>query len=151
MQIELNRISELLTKSLSARDDVNAAHRLVRHLIAGGLGTIGYIAMVVLLVEVIGARPVVGVVIAFPCLEVYTYIVNRSWVYNATNAHIVAVPRFIAVIVITFALNTGIMYLANDIFGLWYGFGLLLTVLILPATNFTLNYYWTFSEPQRKL
>ena len=151
MQIELNKISDLLTKSLSVREDVDAAHRLVRHLIAGGVGTVGYVAIVVFLVEVINIRPVHGVVIAFLVLEIYTYIVNRSWVYNATNAHIVAVPRFVAVIIITFLLNTGIMYLANDIFKWWYGIGLLLTVLILPATNFSLNYFWTFRDPQQKL
>ncbi len=151
MQIELDKISELITKLLSVREDVDAAHRLVRHLIAGGVGTVGYIAIVVFLVEVIDIRPVLGVVIAFLTLEIYTYIVNRSWVYNATNAHIEAAPRFVTVIVTTFALNAGIMYLANDIFKWWYGIGLLLTVLILPATNFSLNFFWTFRDPEQKL
>jgi putative flippase GtrA len=142
---------DVIQKTLLASEDIGAGHRLVRHLFAGGLGTVGYMVFVVLLVEFAGAHPVVGVVIAFLFLEVYTYIVSRWWVYHATNAHIVAVPRFIVVIAISLALNAGIMYLAHDVFSWWYGFGLMLTLLILPATNFALNYFWTFREPQGKL
>lgn len=121
-----------------------AWNRWFRHLIAGGIGTLLYISLVAVFVEIFLLHPITGTVISFFILELYTYIIFRKWVYNAQNPHITAVPRFIIATAVALFLNAGIMYLIVEIFHWWYGFGIICAAAILPPTNFLINYYWTF-------
>jgi putative flippase GtrA len=119
-------------------------HRWIRHLVAGGAGTLLYMLLVALFVEVAGLHPVASVVIAFIIMEIYTYLINRAWVYAPREGHAYAIPRFLAVTVVALSLNTGIMYLIVESLDLWYVWGLVATALVVPPTNFLLNYLWAF-------
>ena len=118
--------------------------RWIRHLVAGGFGTLFYMALVALLVEVTGLHPVTSVVVAFIALEIYTYGIFRAWVYSPKTGHSHTIPRFLVVTAVALTLNTGLMYLVVETLGYWYVWGLLVTALFVPATNFLLNYYWAF-------
>ncbi len=124
--------------------NVPVAIRGARHLVAGGTGTVLYIVIVATLVEVADLRPVTAALSSFVCLVVYTYLVNRSWVFQSNGAHQRAVPRFIVVTLVSLLVSIGIMYLVVDVAHIWYGWALLLATLIIPATNFMLNYTWVF-------
>jgi putative flippase GtrA len=126
--------------------NVGMLNRLIRHLLSGGIGTVLYAGSVAFFVEVLNVHPVYGAFFAFIILEVYTYIVYRIWVYNPSNRHIQAIPRFIIVIFVALFLNMGIMYLVVEVLNWWYGFGILCSVIIVPITNFLLNYYWVFNK-----
>lgn len=129
---------------LLARDGLSASDRLLRHLMAGGAGTLLYIVAVASLVELGGVDPVTAVVIGFSGIVAITYVVNRVWVYHARNRHRHALPKFLTVTAIGLILNAAIMYLAVDVATLWYGWGLAVAALVVPATNFLLNYLWAF-------
>lgn len=116
----------------------------VRHLIVGGVGTLFYMAVLTGLVEVLKQEPVSSSVMAFVCLIIYTYLFNRFWVYRATRGHGYSVPRFLIVEMVALLLNTAIMYFTVEILGWWYIGGLLSATLLLPPTNFLLNFYWAF-------
>ena len=118
--------------------------RYVRHLFAGGIGTLAYMIWVALFVELFKFHPVISVIFSFTLLEVYTYIINRVWVYNATIRHISAIPRFIIVTIIALLLNIGIMYFVVELMEWNYIWGLFIGACIIPPTNFLLNYYWAF-------
>jgi putative flippase GtrA len=128
----------------ASRGDPGILVRWIRHLLAGGFGTLLYIGMVAFLVEVTGLHPVTSVIVAFIVMELYTYTIFRAWVYSPKNGHTHTVPRFLVVTAVALALNTGLMYLVVETLGYWYGWGLLVTALFVPATNFLLNYYWAF-------
>lgn len=119
-------------------------HRGIRHLIAGGIGTLIYMMFTFLFVELIDVYPVYAVIYAFMISVVYSYVVNKVWVYNSESAFNQIFPRFITVILLSLALNAGIMYLVIELFKGSYIIGLLLTVFVVPPTNFLLNYYWAF-------
>jgi putative flippase GtrA len=133
-------IQSLLFKNTSD----SMLNRWVRHLVAGGMGTLIYTLIVAFFVEVTLLSPVVSVVFAFLILEFYIYVVNRAWVYQATKSHIYSVPRFLIVTVIALALNTGIMFVTVEWLKWWYFWGLVFAAFIVPQTNFLLNYYWAF-------
>ena len=126
------------------RSNVPVAVLAARHLVAGGTGTVLYILLVATLIEVAGVRPVPAALSSFVCLVVYSYLVSRSWVFQSNGAHQRVAPRFIVVTLVSLLLSVGIMYLVFDIAHIWYGWALLLSTLIIPATNFTLNYTWVF-------
>jgi putative flippase GtrA len=144
----LNLLSPMLRNIVWSfiNERAGMGNRFLRHLMAGGIGTLMYAGSLAFLVEIVRLHPVTGVFFAFILLEIYTYIVNRLWVYTASNRHIQAIPRFIITIFIALFLNMGIMYLVVEVFDWWYGFGLVCAVLIVPLTNFMLNYYWVFNR-----
>ena len=132
------------TSVLFGSTKVTMTSRFARHLIGGGVGTLLYMGIVAILVELFNLDPVLSVAISFVLLELYTYLINRIWVYESRRTHGYAMPRFLIVAIVALSLNTGVMHLVVDIASLWYGWGLLLTVLLVPPTNFLLNYYWAF-------
>ena len=136
--------SRVLHNVFVTRGDVSPTYRAIRHLVAGGLGTLIYLAGVTAQVELFAIHPVIAVVIATLLLDVYTYAISRVWVYKATRDHGYAVPRFIAILVIALALNSGIMFVTVDILDLWYVWALVAATIIVPATNFLLSYLWAF-------
>jgi putative flippase GtrA len=119
-------------------------NRWFRHLIAGGAGTLLYVGLVTVFVEIAGLHPVPSVVIAFLLMEIYAYVIFRVWVYAPKHGHAYALPRFLTVTVIALSLNTGIMYAIVEMLELWYFWGLIATTLVVPPTNFLLNYFWAF-------
>lgn len=129
---------------LFRRTGAGVASRFVRHLIAGGIGTLLYTGQVALLVEVVKLDPVLSTVISRVMLELYTYIISRLWVYEVTRDHAYVFPRFVAVALVALLLSAGAMYLAVDVMNVSYLWGLVIAVLIVPPTNFLLNYYWAF-------
>jgi putative flippase GtrA len=118
--------------------------RGIRHLIANGSGTVLYIGMVASLVELLSIDPIAAVVMSVVVFEIYTYLVNRLWVHAATSDHQQAVPRFIVVTLVALGLNTGIMWLTVDVLQLPYYWALVIATLVVPPTNFLLNYLWVF-------
>lgn len=129
---------------LFSSDDIPASYRAIRHLIAGGFGTLIYLAGVALLVELGGMHPVTSVIICTLLLDVLIYLVSRLWVYDSTMGHSHAIPRFIFILGLAMTLNTGIMYVTVNILELWYVWGLVIATVIVPATNFSLSYFWAF-------
>jgi putative flippase GtrA len=118
--------------------------RWFRHLAAGGVGTLLYLAAVAAGVELLGYHPVASVVVAFTLLVIFSYTVNRTWVYAPKRGHGYAIPRFLVGVAIGFLLNTGIMYGMVEVLDLWYIWGLVGAAVIVPPTNFLINYLWAF-------
>jgi len=123
---------------------VGILNRWIRHLIAGGSGTILYIGLIAFFVEITDLHPVRATVISFIFLMSYIYTLNRLWVYNATGRHSRTLIRYLMVTSISLILNTGIMYIVVEQHEAWYGFGIIAASLIVPLTNFLLNYFWAF-------
>ena len=97
-----------------------------------------------MLVELAGMHPVTSVIICTLLLDVFLYVISRTWVYNSTMSHAYAIPRFVFILVLALVLNSGIMHFTVNVFELWYVWGLVIATLFVPATNFLLSYYWAF-------
>jgi putative flippase GtrA len=135
---------EYIPRLLFDNSNIGGFSRLIRHLIAGGTGTLFYMVFVAVLVELAGMHPVTSVIICSLLLDVFIYVISRTWVYNSTMSHAYALPRFVFILIVALALNSGIMYLTVNIFELWYVWGLVFATFIVPATNYILSYYWAF-------
>ncbi len=123
---------------------INITERMLRHLIVGGIATLLYLTIMVLLVEHLNMNPVLAACLAILILEVFYYTANWFWVHEPTLGHRAAIVRYIVTLVVILALNSGIMALTVDVLGLWYVWGLCAIILIVPITNFLLNFYWVF-------
>jgi putative flippase GtrA len=125
-------------------EEISLRQRVIRYLIVGAGGTVSYFVLVALLVEKMAVSPVPSVIIAYSVLTLYSYLASRRWVFNTSSKHLPTFSRFLVLLVVGFFLNTGIMYFATEILAQSYLWGLFGSVAIIPATNFTLSYFWVF-------
>ena len=137
-------LGEYIPRLLSGSSNVGGFSRLIRHLITGATGTLFYVVIIAVLVELAGMHPVTSVIICTLLLDVFLYVISRTWVYNSTMSHAYAIPRFVFILVLALVLNSGIMHFTVNVFELWYVWGLVIATLFVPATNFLLSYYWAF-------
>ena len=135
---------QLVRRALSKNGNVTTTDRAIRHLIVGGIGTLAYLACVAFLVEYMSVDPVLSVIFCFGFLQYVIYSANRKWVYESTLGHLYALPRFGIVILVSWILNAGVMYVVVDLYGWWYVWGLIMATAIVPVTNFVLNTLWAF-------
>jgi putative flippase GtrA len=138
------RVRNFVSIVLSQNSRIGVPGRALRHLIVGGIATLLYMGLVSLQVELFKLHPVLATCMAFLLMEIFLYLINRLWVYQSTGGHGAAIARYLVVIAVALGLNSGIMALTVDVLGLWYVWGLIGTTLILPPTNFLLNFYWAF-------
>ncbi len=125
------------------------AGHAARYGIVGIIGTLLHLGILALLVECVQADPVWSSVIGFFAALITSYILNFFWVFNSRRSHHVAVMRYLIVSFTGLALNTLIMYMVVDVLHWWYGWGALGVVMVVPASNFLLNYLWTFGVHQK--
>jgi putative flippase GtrA len=111
----------------------------------GLVGTAVHVGIMVLLVEVYGIRPTVSSVAGFIVTVVISYFLNRFWTFAHQATSRWAFPRYVIVSCMGVVLTFGLMSLALDILHWHYLYGQVLVILVIPATNFVLNYLWTFS------
>jgi putative flippase GtrA len=116
----------------------------VRHLIVGGIGTLFYIAGLAFLVEILNWNPVISTILSFLTLVILTYLFNHFWVYRSSRKHSYSAPRFAVVCTIGLILNAGIMYSVVEFLEWWYIWGIVVATMVVPLTNFLLNFYWAF-------
>jgi len=135
---------DLASSLLLPTPQINITERMLRHLIVGGVATLLYLTLMVLLVEYLNMHPVLAACLAILILEVFYYTANWFWVHEPTLGHQSAIARYIVTTLVILGLNSGIMALTVDVLGLWYVWGLGAIVLIVPITNFLLNFYWVF-------
>jgi len=118
--------------------------RAVRYGVAGVAATVLYLAVVAALVELGWLGPVVAAAAATAVVIIFSYTVNRAWIFPTDRSHASAFTRFVLASGLSMALNTGLMHLAVHILGWPYWAGLGLATVVVPPTNFLVNHYWSF-------
>ena len=120
--------------------------RVLRYGAVGLASTALYVLLVALLVEVFSIDPVISAIVSCAATIVLAYGLNHRWVFASNRGHTAAFPRFVAATIISLTLNGGIMHVAVNYLAWSYLLGVALTVVIVPPTNFALNYFWCFRQ-----
>ncbi len=115
-----------------------------KYFIVGIVGTFVHFSILVFLVEFLRCDPIISSIVGFIVTVLISYYLNYKWTFKSIKKHSNVLPRYVVVSIIGFCLNTFIMFLTVKIIGLWYLIGQLITVVIIPISNFTLNSYWSF-------
>ena len=123
---------------------------MLRFAVSGGFATATHVLVFIALVEWLSVRPVYSSGVAFVVALFVSYGMNYHWTFSVSGPHRVMLPKFAAVAVLGLFLNLGITYSVVDLAGYWYGYALLLVVLIVPLMTFVLSKLWVFgSRPSR--
>ena len=118
--------------------------KFIRYGIVGAIGTFVHLALLFIFVEIFSFHAVVSSSIAFIAVVIISYCLNYTWTFKAKSNHATALTRYIMVCSIGFGLNAGIMFVVVDIFQLWYLFGQIISIIVIPISNFILNSRWAF-------
>jgi hypothetical protein len=115
-------------------------------MITGGAGVIYYMGIVAIFVEWMRFDPVYVAAVMTKFYGIHIYSVYPAWFYNYLRGHTESIPQFIIVGIIALIHYTRTTHISVYVIGWRYIFGLLSSIIIVPPTNFLLNYYWTFRK-----
>lgn len=120
--------------------------KMFRYGMVGLLGTALHFASVIFLVEKAFLDPVIGSGLGFILVLVVSFFLNRSWTFRSNNRSPRQFLIYTFVSLIGLGLNCAIMFFAVHIMNWNYLYGQCLVVLVVPLSNYILNYKWTFRE-----
>jgi len=119
---------------------------IIRYGVVGLLGTALHFASVILLVEFARIDPVLASALGFLLVLVVSYILNRTWTFQSRSRGTRQFLIYSIVSLIGLGLNCAIMFISVHILKWNYLYGQCLVVIVVPISNFILNYFWTFRD-----
>lgn len=122
------------------------ANKFLRYAVVGAIGTGIYLFILTLLIEVLHYDPVISSALAFIIIVVISYVLNYKWTFRTKSRHRVSFPRYLTVSLVGLFLNMTIMFLAVNVFSMWYWIAQVIAIILIPISNFILNFYWSFKK-----
>lgn len=118
--------------------------KFVRYGIVGAIGTITHLLILLLLVEILSFNPIISSSFAFIVVVFISYYLNYNWTFKSTTKHFTVLIRYIMVCLSGFTLNIIIMFIVVDVLNLYYMLGQIISIVVIPISNFILNNRWAF-------
>lgn len=119
---------------------------IIRYAVVGIIGTATHIGSLVILVEQFALNPIIASTIGFIITLIISYYLNHYWTFHSGRTHTYALPRYTMVSLSGLVLNATIMHVTVNVFGWWYVIGQMCVILVVPASNFLMNYHWSFQH-----
>ena len=131
-----------------ARDIRMPSHRysVPMYVGAGGIATGCHYVTTIVAVELGGVAPVMASAGGFVVGAIVKYCLNYFVAFRSEERHGAAVPRFVAMLVILFVLNTLFFAALNQAAGLHYMLAQVLTTGLLIAPGYLLSRAWVFRK-----
>ncbi len=98
------------------------------------------------MVEGLDLDPVLASFVGFFPVLIFSYVLSYKWVFNSNDDHKTTFARYLFVIVIGLTWNLLIMHVTINWFNWWYIYSQALVVIVVPTSNYLLNYFWAFNE-----
>lgn len=117
--------------------------KFMKYSLVGCISTVVYFLCVFIMVEFFEKDPLLASAISFIIMTIISFMLNKKYTFVSDFSHS-RLMRFFIVAFIGFILNFIIMFIIVKVLSLHYTIGELVTTLIIPLINFTLNNYWTF-------
>lgn len=130
-------------------DGRNLFSRLLGFGLVGGLATLIYAVLVVMLVELLGLSATLAAILAFILATLVSYVGHSRWVFGDRLVGLAPygrLGRFYGVTLVSFGLNVGGMFLISEVAGWHYGWGVAFSCLVVPLVTFWLHNRWTFEN-----
>ncbi len=109
-------------------------------------GYIIYLLLLVGMVEGLDLDPVLASFVSFFPVLIFSYVLSYKWVFNSNDDHKTTFARYLFVILIGLTWNLLIMHVTINWFNWWYIYSQALVVIVVPTSNYLLNYFWAFNE-----
>lgn len=117
--------------------------RFIKYSFVGCISIGIYFLFVYIFIEKYCWDPVIGSAAAFILMTIVSFLMNVRFTFRS-NFTYQKLFRFLLVSLIGFVLNFTLILLTVHVLSFHYLVGEIITILVIPLVNFSLNYYWTF-------
>lgn len=127
-------------------------YTVTKYALVGLLGAGIHFFSVVVLVEKIRVNPLISSVIGFVFSLIFSFFLNFFWTFKIkSNKTMLSTSiKYTIVSLSGLILNLLIMYIMNDLLGIWYIYAQLTSTVLVPVNNFILNRAWAFKNNLEK-
>lgn len=113
-------------------------------LLVGGTAALVHQIAVVAFVELGLLQPAIANVPAFALAWFVSYFGHRRWTFSSTAPHRHAIPRFLAVAVVSFLVNQSLFVALLSFTRLHYALALFITLFTVAVMTYVLSRFWAF-------
>lgn len=110
----------------------------------GVIGTAGHYAVLIVLVQYAGARPLLASTAGYVVGAIINYILNYHLTFASKQKHMPTIAKFMTVALIGLLVNAAIMAVTVDLYRLHYLVSQILATALVLVWNFAANHRWTF-------
>jgi len=118
--------------------------------VIGVIGTLLQTGTLFIYVEKGHGDPLVGSTLGFIFSLLFSYMANSRWTFRKSERSASALVKYTVVSCAGLLLNLLILFLFDRVFGWWYGYGQIASIVLVPIHNFILNKAWAFRTPKRE-
>lgn len=118
--------------------------------VIGVVGTLLQTGTLFIYVEKGHGDPLVGSTLGFILSLLFSYMANSRWTFRKSERSASALVKYAVVSCAGLLLNLLILFLFDRVFGWWYGYGQIASIVLVPIHNFILNKAWAFRTPKRE-
>jgi putative flippase GtrA len=115
-----------------------------RFVVVGGVTALFYYAVLVLLIEVLGAPVMPASAAGYLLAVLLNYLLHHRWTFRSTAAHGTALARFALMLALGFVVNLLVMGFALNTLSLHYLLAQTLAIAVIATLNFAMSSLWVF-------
>lgn len=121
--------------------------QFLRYGVAGSAAAATHLAVLVLLTELTAVPSTLASALGFACAVPVNYALQHRFVFNpGSSRHLLLFSRYVAVTLLTMALNVGLFWLLTSGLGVFYVLSQIITIGVIVPLNFAINRSYTFAD-----
>jgi len=124
-------------------------NQFIKYGLVGIVGTLIHTGTLVILVERWNMSPYLASIMGFTLSLIISYFINLKWTFKNNN-NLSTFIKYITVSLSGLFLNMAIMYIFVHLLNVWYVIAQIVTVIIVPISNYSFNKYWAFKKQYSK-
>ena len=117
----------------------------VRYGISGSLAAATLLVVLTALVELARVPETLASAGGFACAVIVNYTLQHGFVFGRSRGHGLYFPRYLAVTMVTMALNTALFWALSSGLGMFYLASQVITIGIIVPINFVIHRSFTFA------
>ena len=120
--------------------------QLLRFIIVGATATLTSYLILIFLVEIWRMNVIGASVLGYVAGIAVNYKLNYGFTFRSERQHRILIPKFIVVALTGLLLNTGLMFMGVNWFGIHYVLAQLAAVAVVLIWSFSINRLWVFTN-----
>nr|VFK79560.1 MAG: Putative flippase GtrA (transmembrane translocase of bactoprenol-linked glucose) [Candidatus Kentron sp. SD] len=120
--------------------------RLVTYGFVGGVGSLIYLVITLILSELSGPHPVAASAVGYGGSFLFSFLMNHYFVFRSSKNPRSTLVKFSAVSAFGLFFTSLIMAITTELLGVHYMYGVATVLVAIPTSNYLLNLHWTFKQ-----
>jgi len=117
---------------------------LLKFTMVGGVSTVAHYLVLLISVETLHLDALIATMIGYSIGALINYYLNLRYTFNSNASHRAALPKFVIMVILGFAINAFVMFLMVYVASVNYMVGQLVATITVYCWNFMIGKHWTF-------